>query len=213
MHSIIAKRQEETRLPPPPWNKGRICGQKRPLKLPEIWAIRIRLQLANDSRELALFNLAIDSKLRACDLVALKVGDVAQGGRVKSRASVVQQKTQRPVQFEITLQTRESLESWLAEQCLFSQDFLFPSRKRNSAHLSTRQYARILKSWVTTIGLDPALYGTHTMRRTKVSLIYRRTKNLRAVQLLLGHTNLESTVRYLGIEVDDALEMAEQTEV
>jgi len=213
MYPIIVKRQEETRLPPPPWNKGRICGQKRPLKLPEIWAIRIRLQLDTDSRDLALFNLAIDSKLRACDLVGLRVADVAQGGRVKSRASVVQQKTQRPVQFEITVQTRESLEFWLAEQYLSGQDYLFPSRRHNSAHLSTRQYARIVKSWVTTIGLDPTLYGTHTMRRTKVSLIYRRTKNLRAVQLLLGHTNLESTVRYLGIEVDDALEMAEQTEV
>ena len=212
MYPSIVESKEQTRFTPIPWNKGRICGQKRPLKLQEIWSIRIRLQLACDSRDLALFNLAIDSKLRACDLVGLKVADVAQGGRVKSRACVVQQKTQRPVQFEITARTRESLESWLAEQYLNSQEYLFPSRRRNSAHLSTRQYARILKNWVTTIGLDPTLYGTHSMRRTKVSLIYRRTKNIRAIQLLLGHTNLESTVRYLGIEVDDALEMAEQTE-
>jgi integrase len=212
MYPSILESQAATRLRPPPWNKGRICGKKRPLKLQEIWAIRIRLQLARDSRDLALFNLAIDSKLRACDLVGLKVVDVAQGGRVRSRACIVQQKTLQPVQFEITLQTRDALESWLAEQNLSSQDYLFPSRRRDSSHLSTRQYARILKRWITTIGLDPTLYGTHTMRRTKVSLIYRRTKNLRAVQLLLGHTNLESTVRYLGIEVDDALEMAEQTE-
>jgi integrase len=212
MYPSILESQAATRLRPPPLNKGRICGQKRPLKLQEIWAIRIRLQLARDSRDLALFNLAIDSKLRACDLVGLKVVDVAQGGRVRSRACIVQQKTLQPVQFEITLQTRDALESWLAEQNLSSQDYLFPSRRRDSSHLSTRQYARILKRWITTIGLDPTLYGTHTMRRTKVSLIYRRTKNLRAVQLLLGHTNLESTVRYLGIEVDDALEMAEQTE-
>jgi integrase len=212
MYPSILESQAATRLRPPPWNKGGICGQKRPLKLQEIWAIRIRLQLARDSRDLALFNLAVDSKLRACDLVGLKVVDVAQGGRVRSRACIVQQKTLQPVQFEITLQTRDALESWLAEQNLSSQDYLFPSRRRDSSHLSTRQYARILKRWITTIGLDPTLYGTHTMRRTKVSLIYRRTKNLRAVQLLLGHTNLESTVRYLGIEVDDALEMAEQTE-
>jgi integrase len=212
MYPSIVESQEVVRLPPEPWNKGRICGQKRPLKLQEIWSIRIRLQLASDTHDLALFNLAIDSKLRASDLVGLKVVDVAQGGRVRSRACIVQQKTQQPVQFEITLQTRDALESWLAEQNLSSQDYLFPSRRRDSFHLSMRQYARILKRWITTIGLDPTLYGTHTMRRTKVSLIYRRTKNLRAVQLLLGHTNLESTVRYLGIEVDDALEMAEQTE-
>jgi site-specific recombinase XerC len=212
MYRSIVESQKENVLPQPPWNKGRICGQKRPLKLQEIWAIRIRLQLAGELRDLALFNLAIDSKLRACDLVGLKVVDVVQGGRVRSRAYVVQQKTQRPVQFEITSQTRDSLECWLAEQHLSSQDYLFPSRRHNSSHLSTRQYARILKRWILMIGLDQSLYGTHTMRRTKVSLIYRRTKNLRAVQLLLGHTNLESTVRYLGIEVDDALEMSEQTE-
>jgi integrase len=212
MYPSIVESQEVVRLPPEPWNKGRICGQKRPLKLQEIWSIRIRLQLASDTHDLALFNLAIDSKLRASDLVGLRVVDVAQGGRVKSRACIIQKKTQRPVQFEMTSQTRESLETWLAEKHLSAHDSLFPGRRHGSAHLSTRQYARILKGWVTTIGLDPTLYGTHSMRRTKVSLIYRRTKNLRAIQLLLSHTNLESTVRYLGIEVDDALEMAEQTE-
>ena len=212
MSPSILESQAETRLRPAPWNKGRLCGQKRSLKLQEIWAIRIRLQLACDSQHLALFNLAIDSKLRACDLVGLKVADVAQGGRVKPRACIIQRKTQQPVQFEITSQTRESLESWMREKYLSGPDFLFPSRRRDSTHLSTRQYSRILKGWMTTIGLDPTLYGTHSMRRTKVSLIYRRTKNLRAIQLLLGHTNLESTVRYLGVELDDALELAEQTE-
>jgi len=213
MHSLNPENDEVICLAPVPWNKGRVCGQKRPLKLKEIWAIRIRLQLASDSRGLALFNLAIDSKLRACDLVGLKVIDVAQGGRIKSRASVIQQKTQQPVQFEITPQTREALNAWLAKKYHSGHGYLFPGGRRGSVHLSTRQYARILKGWVTMIGLDPTLYGTHTMRRTKVSLIYRRTKNLRAIQLLLGHSTLESTVRYLGIEVDDALEMAEQTEV
>ena len=196
-----------------PWNKGRLSGQKRPLKLQEIWAIRIRLQLAENHHDLALFNLAIDSKLRACDLVGLKVADVAQGGRVQSRARVVQQKTHQPVQFEITPQTRQSLDDWISESQVHSSDYLFPSRVRQSSHLSTRQYARIVKKWVDSIGLDPALYGTHSMRRTKASLIYQRTKNIRAVQLLLGHTKLESTVRYLGIDVDDALELSEQTEV
>jgi integrase len=196
-----------------PWNKGKLVGQKAPLRLKEIWAIRIRLQLHKRSRELALFNLAIDSKLRSCDLVKLRVRDISHGDRIAARTSVVQQKTQRPVQFEITEQTRESLATWIKCAHLKPDDFIFRSRRRNSTHLSTRQYARMVRDWVTEIGLDPVAYGTHTMRRTKASLIYRRTKNLRAVQLLLGHTKLESTVRYLGIEVDDALEMAEQTEV
>ena len=172
-----------------------------------------RLQLAEKTRDLALFNLAIDSKLRACDLTKLRVRDIAHGEHVSSRAIVMQQKTHHPVQFEITEQTRTVLEAWMHQAHLHSEDFLFPSRLHDSDHLSTRQYARIVKAWVTAIGLDPTMYGTHTLRRTKASLIYRRTKNLRAVQLLLGHTKLESTVRYLGIEVDDALEMAEQTEV
>jgi integrase len=205
-HVQFATRQE-------PWNKGRLVGQKPPLRLKEIWAIRIRLQLAARARELALFNLAIDSKLRGCDLVSLRVCDVAQGGRVVPRAMVLQRKTQRPVRFELTEQTRESVGVWVAEAQLRPEQHLFPSRTRISPHLSTRQYSRMVDRWVTSIGLDPAIYGTHTMRRTKATLIYRRTKNLRAVQLLLGHTKLESTVRYLGIEVDDALEIAEQTEV
>ena len=196
-----------------PWNKGKLVGQKAPLRLRDIWAIRVRLQLRGSTRDLALFNLAIDSKLRACDLVKLRVRDVAHGILVSPRAMVIQQKTQRPVQFEITEQTRASIRSWITEAGLQSESFLFPSRVHSSPHLSTRQYARIVNRWVVEIGLDSSCYGTHTMRRTKASLIYRRTKNLRAVQLLLGHTKLESTVRYLGIEVDDALEMAEQTEV
>jgi integrase len=169
--------------------------------------------MAQRVRDLALFNLAIDSKLRGCDLVGLRVSDIAQGGRVLPRAIVMQQKTKRPVQFEITEQTRTSVAAWIERAHLASSQFLFPSRISSSSHLSTRQYARIVESWVESIGLDPAQYGTHTMRRTKAMLIYRKTKNLRAVQILLGHTKLESTVRYLGIEVDDALEIAEQTEV
>lgn len=196
-----------------PWNKGKLTGQKPPLKLSEIWAIRTRLQMSSNVRELAMFYLAIDSKLRACDFTRLHVQDVCHGNQVATRATVLQQKTQRPVQFEITAPTRESMEAWITARGLKSADFLFPSRLHSSPHLSTRQYSRIVHRWVASIGLDDTAYGTHSMRRTKVSLIYRRTKNLRAVQLLLGHIKLESTVRYLGIEVDDALEMAEQTEV
>src|SRR5579863_162248 len=196
-----------------PWNKGRLIGQKPPLKLKDIWALRVRLQLGKQLRNLALFNLAIDSKLRGCDLIKLRVQDIVQGGRAVSRASILQQKTGRPVKFEITEQTRNAVDAWVAKAQLVPGQFLFPSRNSRSPHISRRQYSKIVKSWVSRIGLDPHDYGTHTMRRTKATLIYERTRNLRAVQLLLGHTKLESTVRYLGIEVDDALEMSERTEV
>ena len=210
---VTPSRRASRSTPHIPWNKGKLVGQKAPLRLKDIWAIRVRLQIQNRTRELALFNLAIDSKLRSCDLVKLRVRDVCHGSVVATRAMVMQQKTQRPVQFEITEQTRESLLAWTRGANRRSDDYLFPSRIHGSPHLSTRQYARIVGGWVREIGLDSSACGTHTMRRTKASLIYRRTKNLRVVQLLLGHTKLESTVRYLGIEVDDALEMAEQTEV
>ena len=196
-----------------PWNKGKIVGQKAPFKLKDIWALRVRLQMERRVRELALFNLGIDSKLRGCDLVALKVRDVCHGDQMATHAIVMQKKTQRPVQFEITAATREALLAWIKQAELESEDFLFPSRLHESPHLGTRQYARILGHWVDELGLNRADYGTHSMRRTKATLIYRRTKNLRAVQLLLGHSKLESTVRYLGIEVDDALEISEQTEI
>ena len=196
-----------------PWNKGRLIGQKRPLKPKEVWAIRVRLQLEHHCRDLALFNLAIDSKLRGCDLNALKVEDVSVGGRVRDRATVIQKKTGRPVQFEITEQIRSSVRDWVSAGNLKSGHYLFPSRRRGQPHLSTRQYARIVHAWVDGAGLDGSAYGTHSMRRTKAAQIYRKTGNLRAVQLLLGHTKLESTVRYLGIEVDDALSIAEQVEL
>ena len=196
-----------------PWNKDRLIGQKLPLTLKQIWSIRMLLQNSGKVRDLAMFNLAIDSKLRACDLLKLKVSDVCSDGIVNSRAMVVQQKTGRPVKFEITDRTRRSIENWLQTASLGVSDRLFPSRQHGSAHLSMRQYTRIVSSWVAGIGLDPSQYGTHSMRRTKATLIYRQTKNLRAVQLLLGHSKLDSTVRYLGIEINDALEMSEQIDV
>jgi integrase len=196
-----------------PWNRGKLIGPKPPLKPKEIWSIRIRLQVAHRTRDLALFNLALDSKLRACDLVALRVDDVALNGRVRSRASVLQRKTGRPVQFEITEQTREAIGRWLEKKGLHKGEPLFPSRIDRRRPMSTRQYARLLGSWLRAIGLDPLVYGTHSLHRTKASMIYRRTGNLRAVQLLLGHTKIESTVRYLGIDVDDALVIAEQVEI
>ncbi len=196
-----------------PWNKGMLVGQKRPLLPKHVWSIRVRLEMSASARDLALFNLALDSKLRACDLVRLRLDDICSGSVVRDRATIIQKKTGRPVQFEITEQTRTSIERLLPQLRARGSKHLFPSRCRASSCLSTRQYARIVHRWVAAIGLDAAAYGTHSMRRTKAAQIYRKTGNLRAVQLLLGHTKLESTVRYLGIEVDDALKIAEQIEL
>lgn len=179
-----------------PWNKDRIIGQKRPLQISHIWGIRIRLELEGKTRDLALFNMALDSKLRGCDLVSLKVSDVAYGSSVSSRATVLQQKTGSPVQFEITKGTREAVAALIKLGSLHSKDFLFRSRIGTNRHISTRQYSRIFHGWVEKLGLEASLYSTHSMRRTKPYLIYKKTKNLRVIQILLGHKKLESTVRY-----------------
>lgn len=191
----------------------RLLGQKAPFKPREVWAIRAWLQIQGRMRDLALFNLAIDSKLRGCDLVSLRVRDICVGGRVNERAIIIQKKTHRPVQFELTEPTRQAVQRWIVESDLRDKDYVFPSRVSGSTHLSTRQYARTVNRWVVCIGLDPHKYGTHSLRRTKAALIYKKTGNLRAVQLLLGHAKVESTVRYLGIEVDDALQISEQVEL
>lgn len=197
----------------PAWNKGRIVGQKRPLAPKHVWAIRIRLEIAEKIRELALFNLAIDSKLRGCDLVKLKVADVYAAGQVKHRASIIQSKTRKPVSFEITEGTRKAVASWLEDPMMIGSEHLWPGRFHERLHISTRQYARLVREWVISIGLEPSAYGTHSLRRTKVAQIYRKTGNLRAVQLLLGHTKMDSTVRYLGVELEDALTIAETVEI
>src|ERR1700730_18035398 len=196
-----------------PWNKGLLIGQKNPLEPKHVWSIRVRLEIARARRDLVIFNLAIDSKLRACDLVKLRLDDICSGAKVRHRATIVQKKTGRPVQFEITEQSRSSVEAWLPMLGTTGSRYLFPSRLHARPHTSPRQYARLVHRWVESIGLESASYGTHSMRRTKAIQIYRKTGNLRAVQLLLGHTKLESTVRYLGIEVDDALNIAEQIEL
>jgi integrase len=183
------------------------------LRPKEVWAIRVRLQIKRHKRDLAMFNLAIDSKLRGCDLVSLRVDDIAIGPQVRERATIVQHKTGRPVQFEITEQTRASLEDWLKTRPADRGPHVFPSRVHNQPHVTARQYARIVHGWIEGAGMDSSAYGTHSMRRTKAAQIYRKTGNLRAVQLLLGHTKIESTVRYLGIEVDDALTLSEQVEL
>jgi integrase len=196
-----------------PWNKGKLTGAKPPLRPKHVWSIRTKLQVEGRDRDLAMFNLAIDSKLRGCDVVALKVEEVAPGGYALPRATVRQRKTGRPVRFELTDHTRQAIEDYLRTSPRKPGEFLFPGRRGAGQGMTTRQYARLVSEWVASIGLDPHLFGTHSLRRTKATLIYRRTGNLRAVQLLLGHTKIESTVRYLGIEVDDALAIAEQIDV
>jgi integrase len=196
-----------------PWNKGKITGAKPPLQPKHVWSMRSQLQLAGRRRDLALFNLAVDSKLRGCDLVRLRVGDVAPHGYAIDRATLRQRKTGRPVKLEITEQTRQSIDDYLGKCRKEAGDYLFIGRRGRDSSLTTRQYARLLSGWIASIGLDPSMFGTHSIRRTKATLIYKRTGNLRAVQLLLGHTRIESTVRYLGVEIDDALTIAEQIDV
>ena len=196
-----------------PWNKGKLIGSKPPLRTKEVWSIRTKLQVERRIRDLAMFNLAIDSKLRGSDVVSLTVEDVAPNGVAIDRATVRQKKTGHPVRFELSEQTREAVDDYIRATRKKPGEFLFTSRRYRAHSLTTRQYARLVSGWIAGIGLDPALYGTHSLRRTKATLIYRKTGNLRAVQLLLGHRRIESTVRYLGIEVDDALAIAEQVDV
>ena len=195
------------------WNAGRKVGAKRALKLRQIWAIRFFLDHGGRLRDRALFDLAIDSKLRGCDLVKIRLGTIVAGHEIRTRAMVMQQKTGRPVQFELTSDVRASLLSWLRHRGGSANDFVFPSRIDCREHLSTRQYARLVDEWVTAIGLQRIEYGTHSLRRTKASIIYKATGNLRAVQMLLGHSKIENTVRYLGVEMEDALALAEATEI
>jgi integrase len=197
----------------PAWNLGRKLGAKRPLQAKQVWAVRFWLERDGRLRDRALFDLAIDSKLRGCDLVKVRIGDLVSGGRIRARGMVIQQKTGRPVQFELLEPARSTLLVWLECRGGTLNDFAFPSRIDGSAHLSTRQYARLVDEWVTAIGLRCEDYGTHSLRRTKAAIIYKQTGNLRAVQILLGHTKIETTVRYLGVEVEDALALAEGTEI
>lgn len=191
------------------WN----AGKKRPLTQKQIWAIRFFLDREGRMRDRALFDLAIDSKLRGCDLVKITIGDVVAGMDIRTRAIVVQQKTGRPAQFEMTGDVRASLLSWLERRSGTVADYIFPSRINHTNPMSTRQYARLVDEWVTAIGLRKAEYGTHSLRRTKAAMIYRATGNIRAIQILLGQTKIENTVRYLGVDIEDALLLAERTEI
>jgi site-specific recombinase XerC len=188
-------------------------GTKRPLTQKQIWAVRFFLDLEGRIRDRALFDLAIDSKLRGCDLIKIRIRDLVAGPEIRTREIVVQQRTGRPVQFEITSDVRASLLAWLEMRGGTVDDYAFPSRINHAHNMSTRQYARLVDEWVTAIGLPPEEYGTHSLRRRKASMIYKATGNLRAIEILLGHSKIENTVRYLGVDVEDALLLAERTEI
>ena len=196
-----------------PWNAGQKLGAKRPLKPQQVRAVRFRLDQDHRLRGRAMFDLAIDRKLRGRDVVKMKIGDLVIGGHVRSRAIVVQQETGRPVQFELLDSARGSILAWLERRGGSLDDFVFPSRIDHARHISTRQYARLVDEWVTAIGLRQEDYDAHSLRRTKAAIIYKQTGNLRAVQILLDHTKIESTVRYLGVDVEDALTLSERTEI
>ena len=196
-----------------PWNAGRKLGSKRALKPQQVWAIRFWLDREHRLRDRAMFDLAMNSKRRGCNIIKAKIGELVSGGRVRSRAIVIQQKTRRPVQFELLELARASILAWLERRGGTLDDFVFPSRTNHADHISTRQYARLVDEGVTGIGLRREDYGTHSLRRTKASIIHKQTGQLRAVQILLGHTKIESTIRYLGVDIEDALLLAEGTEV
>ena len=187
------------------WNNGGLVGQKLPLLPKQVWAIRARFELAGNMRDVALLNVAIDSKLRGCDLMKLRVTDLVKAERICERVSVIQSKTKRPVQFERIENIRDTVANWVVSLEMIGFRFMFPSRFHDHPHISTRQYGRLVRDWVTAIGLEPSSYGSHSLRRTKAAEIYRRAGSLRAVQPLLGHTKVDSTVRYLGVELEDAL--------
>ncbi|WP_099608030.1 tyrosine-type recombinase/integrase [Vibrio coralliilyticus] len=194
------------------FNKTKRSGVKKPFRLEEIWRIRARLEIENSLMQLALLNLAIDSKLRASDLLSLRVCDVSSQGRIFSRAKHTQRKTDIEVQFEITTRTQQSLMKWILISALDASDFLFPSQRREQQPISYSYYRSLVRKWASDLGLDSHLYGTHSMRRTKATLVYAKTKNIRVVQLLLGHTKVDNTIRYLGVELEDALLLSEDTD-
>ncbi|PTP43948.1 tyrosine-type recombinase/integrase [Vibrio splendidus] len=194
------------------FNKTKRSGVKKPFRLEEIWRIRTRLEIENNLMQLALLNLAIDSKLRASDLLVLRVCDVSSQDRIFNRVKHIQRKTDIEVQFEITTRTQQSLMKWILMASLHDSNFIFPSQRRKQQPISYSYYRYLVRRWASNLGLDPNLYGTRSMRRTKATLVYAKTKNIRAVQLLLGHTKVDNTIRYLGVELEDALLLSEGTE-
>jgi integrase len=193
--------------------KRRIRGAMKPFTPREIHTLESLLFNQERWRDLALLRLAVDSMVRASDLVRIYLDEVTDHrGDVVARAEVLMKKTGAPVKLSITRDTQEALKRWIAQRPSFSGEWLFPGREPGS-HLSVVQYRKIVKGWVGMLGLDAKLYSTHSLRRTKAAELYRQTHNLKAVSILLGHSDTNVTSRYLGIEAEDALALAERVRI
>lgn len=200
--------------PKKPWNKGKIIGRKKPLTPEQVATIRTLLSQDGNVRDIAMFALAIDSSLRGIDIVSLNVSDVSSGNAIKERITIEQRKTCERVTFPLRDYTREALKELIEVENKAYGDPLFTSQKRGkSRRLSVDRYRRLVKDWIVLARLNPALYGSHSLRRTRVAHIYRKTANLRVAQVLLGHKSIENTARYLGIEEEQAIGIAEQFEI
>jgi integrase len=209
MHSEPLQKPEDPRKTP--WNKGKLIGSKPPLRTKDVWSIRTKPQVEKRTRDLAMFNLAIDSKLRGCDVVSLKVEDVAPHGITVDRATVRQRKTRHPVRFELSEQTREAVDDYIRSAPRRVGEFLFPSRRHTERCLTTRQYSRLVDRR-NRFRSGPLRHPFASQDKGYSDLSAHRESS-RCSSFLLGHRRIESTVRYLGIEVDDALAIAEQVEV
>ena len=197
-----------------PWNKGKIIGRKPPLTPQQVATIRTLLSQEGNLRDIAMFGLAIDSSLRGVDIVALNVSDVFEGWEIKERVTIEQSKTHQRVTFTMRDYTRVALQELIEAEDKAYGDPLFCSQHRTTGkRLSVDRYRRLVKEWIALARLDPAVYGSHSLRRTRVAHIYRKTANLRVAQVLLGHKTIENTARYLGIEEEQAMEIAEQFEI
>lgn len=194
-------------------NKKRVQGQMRPLSVREVQAISTKLFSKKEWRDLALFRLGVDSMLRASDLVRIYLDEVRDhNAQLVARCEVLMKKTGKPVKLAIGNETQEALKLWLAARAPFAGEWLFPGREPGY-HLSEIQYRRLAKRWFDGVGLDLRFYSTHSIRRTKPAEIYRQTHNIDAVRRLLGHQNVHITSKYLGIQDEDALGLADRVQL
>ena len=192
--------------------KKRIEGQKKPFTRKEIGLIQELLKIKDDKRSLALFTLGIDSMLRASDLVNLEVETITDHeGKVKNKFSVIQIKTGQPVEITLTQKTIDYVQDWLNSESIY-YGYVFKGATIDS-HLSIERYRVGIKNWVKSIGLNPREYSTHSVRRTKPSIVYKETGNIEEVKRMLGHTTLAMTSEYLGIDKEKVSDLATRINV
>lgn len=192
------------------WNKGVTVGQKTPLTRAEVWEIRKNLEVAEEWRELCLFSVAIDTMLRASDLLALKVGDVLdENGEPKRQINTRQQKTEKGVLVELSKYSGDALMEWLKQSPKTRFDYVFTGLKgRSNRPIGRVQYSKLIKRWMKAVRLNPDHYSTHSLRRTLPALIYAETNNIEAVRQLLGQSSVTATSHYLNVGVIESLDIA-----